>query len=159
MSDWRQWTCNVRQVKQVMRAAQNKKRSKSKNNTQAAKNESLIIEARQTYLNVAQSYLDKVGQTLIRITQQGLSEASDLVKKAPIEGFMAHAVRQIDQIKQCVIQGEDIPHAEKFFSIFQPHTEWISKGKAGVPVELGAKVCILEDQYQFILRHQVMQTN
>ena len=36
-------------------------------------------------------------------------------------------------------------------------TEWISKGKAGVPVELGVKVCILEDQYQFILHHQVMQ--
>ena len=33
----------------------------------------------------------------------------------------------------------------------------VSKGKAGVPVELGVKVCILEDQYQFILHHQVMQ--
>ena len=26
-----------------------------------------------------------------------------------------------------------------------------------MPVELGVKVCILEDQYQFILHHQVMQ--
>ena len=26
-----------------------------------------------------------------------------------------------------------------------------------MPVELGLKVCILEDQYQFILHHQVMQ--
>ena len=38
----------------------------------------------------------------------------------------------------------------------EPHTEWISKGKAGVPVELGVKVCIREDQHQFILHHQVM---
>ena len=44
------------------------------------------------------------------------------------------------------------------FSIFEPHTEWISKGKAGVPVELGVRVCVLEDQYQFILHHQVMWT-
>jgi hypothetical protein len=43
------------------------------------------------------------------------------------------------------------------FSIFEPHTEWISKGKAGVPVELGVKVCILEDQHQFILHHHVME--
>ena len=70
---------------------------------------------------------------------------------------MKHAIRQIDQIRRRVILGEAIPHEEKVFSIFEPHTEWISKGKAGVPVELGVKVCILEDQHQFILHHQVMQ--
>jgi len=43
------------------------------------------------------------------------------------------------------------------FSIFQPHTEWISKGKAGVPVELGLRVCVMEDQHQFILHSKVMQ--
>ncbi len=52
---------------------------------------------------------------------------------------------------------EKIPHDEKIFSIFEPHTEWISKGKAGLPVELGLRVCIVEEQYRFILHHQVMQ--
>ena len=70
---------------------------------------------------------------------------------------MAHAERQINQIRRRVILREVIAHDEKVFSIFEPHTEWISKGKAGVPVELGVKVCVLEDQYQFILHHQVMQ--
>jgi transposase, IS5 family len=41
--------------------------------------------------------------------------------------------------------------------LFQPHTEWISKGKAGVPVELGLRVCVVEDQHRFILHHQVME--
>jgi len=48
------------------------------------------------------------------------------------------------------------PHKEKVFSIFEEHTEWVSKGKAGVPVELGVRVCVLEDQHQFILQHRVM---
>jgi transposase, IS5 family len=65
-------------------------------------------------------------------------------------------VRQIDQIRRRVILGERIPHEEKVFSIFEPHTEWISKGKAGVPVELGLRVCIVEDQHRFILHHRVM---
>jgi hypothetical protein len=56
-----------------------------------------------------------------------------------------------------VIHDEKIPHHEKVFSIFEPHTEWISKGKAGVTQELGLKVCILEDQHGFILHHQVME--
>jgi len=65
--------------------------------------------------------------------------------------------RQIDQIRRRIINGETIPHSEKAFSIFETHTEWISKGKAGVPVKLGLKVCIVKDQYQFILHHRVMQ--
>ncbi|MFC1681738.1 ISNCY family transposase, partial [Pseudomonadota bacterium] len=36
-------------------------------------------------------------------------------------------------------------------------TEWISKGKAGVPVELGLKVCIVEDSQGYLLHHQVME--
>lgn len=74
-----------------------------------------------------------------------------------IEQFIAHAERQIDQIHRRVILAEKIPHAEKVFSIFEEHTEWISKGKAGVPVELGLKVRILEDQYGVILHHRVME--
>ena len=74
-----------------------------------------------------------------------------------IQDYIQHAERQIDQIRRRVAEGEAIPHADKVFSLFEPHTEWISKGKAGVPVELGLKVCIVKDQFQFILHHQVMQ--
>jgi hypothetical protein len=74
-----------------------------------------------------------------------------------IKGFIRHAQRQMDQIERRVIGGEVIPHEEKVFSIFQPHTEWISKGKAGVPVELGLKVCVVEDTQGYLLHHQVMQ--
>ena len=42
------------------------------------------------------------------------------------------------------------------FSVFEEHTRWIAKGKAGVPVELGVPVCVIEDQHQFILNHRVM---
>ena len=157
LSDWRQWAYNLRQVKQAMRSAQNKKRSKAKSPEQVEKRQALIVEAHQAYLKVAQTYLDKVAQTLAKLTPQGQTDAIDLVRKAEIEGFMAHAARQIDQIERRVVKGEVIPHEQKVFSIFQTHTEWISKGKAGVPVELGLKVCVLEDQYQFILHHQVMQ--
>ena len=157
MGGWRQHNYNVNHVKRSMRSAQNKKRSKAKSPEQVEKNQALIIQAHQDYLVVAQTYLDKARQTLASIEKQGISDVLDLVRKVEIEGFMAHAARQIDQTRRRVILGEVIPHEEKVFSIFEPHTEWISKGKAGVPVELGVKVCILEDQYQFILHHQVMQ--
>ncbi len=68
---------------------------------------------------------------------------------------LAKLTRQ--QINRRVLQGERIPHNEQAFSLFQPHTEWICKGKAGVPVGLGLRVCIMEDQYRFIQHHQVME--
>ena len=45
----------------------------------------------------------------------------------------------------------------KILSLFQSHTEWISKGKAGVPVEQGLRVFNTEDSHSFILHSQVMQ--
>ena len=44
-------------------------------------------------------------------------------------------IRQIDQIKRRVIEGEKIPHTEKVFYLFKHHTEWNRKGKAGVKTE------------------------
>ena len=61
------------------------------------------------------------------------SDIEYAAKVGDLETYIIHAKRQIDQIRRRVIQGETIPHEEKVFSIFEPHTEWISKGKAGVP--------------------------
>jgi len=157
LSDWRQHAYNVRHLKRLMRAAQNRKRSKARSEQQQDKTTARIIEAHQEYLDVAQCYLRKAQDTLAMLEKRGFTSALDVLCQLEIEGFMQHAVRQIEQTKRRVILGETIPHAEKVFSIFEPHTEWISKGKAGVPVELGLKVCILEDQHRFILHHQVME--
>lgn len=73
-----------------------------------------------------------------------------------IAGLVAHARRQIDQVERRLLRGETIPHEEKVFSIFEEHTRWISKGKAGTPVELGVPVALIEDQYQFILHHKIL---
>jgi transposase, IS5 family len=156
VSDWRQHQHNVRHLKRLMRKVQNTRRRKAQSEVQKQKNEVLCIEAYEAYLEVAQRYLNKAQATLAKLKAISIDEY-DVMRKLEIEGFMKHAIRQIDQTKRRVISGEVIPHAEKVFSIFEPHTEWISKGKAGVPVELGLKVCILEDQYQFIVHHEVMQ--
>jgi len=89
--------------------------------------------------------------------EYGSKETLLEIELLALNNFVEHANRQIDQINRRVIEGESIPHQEKVFSIFEEHTEWINKGKQGVPVELGLRVCILSDQYNFILHHRVMQ--
>ena len=73
-----------------------------------------------------------------------------------LDRYIAHTRRQIDQTDRRILQGEVIPQKEKVLSVFEEHTRWISKGKAGLPVELGVPVAIVEDQYQFILEHQIL---
>lgn len=154
LSKWRQSDYNTRLIKKLMRSAQNKKRSRSKNEQQKKRNEVATIKAHQLYVDLCRQYLKKARETLKNMNSASITD--ELLRKE-IENFMVHADRQIDQIERRVIEGGIIPHEEKVFSIFEPHTEWIAKGKAGVPVELGLKVCIQEDQHQFILYHQVMQ--
>ncbi len=157
MSDWRQSEYNIRHLKKLAREVQNKRRGNAKSDEKKAKKTAALIEAYQEYIKVASHYLDKAKQTLETLVSQAKTDILAVSKELEIKDFMTHATRQIDQIKHRAIQGGTIAHSEKVFSVFEPHTEFICKGKAGVPVELGLKVCILEDQHQFILHHQVME--
>ena len=154
ISDWRQGQHHIRKAKKLYRTAQQLNRSSSKDTVKKAEKEQLIISAHRAYIDLAQSYVDRVRQSLLAI------DSADILmylRIKQVEEYIHHAERQIDQIRRRVINGETIAHSEKVFSLFEPHTEWISKGKAGVPVELGLKVCVVKDQFQFILHHRVMQ--
>jgi IS5 family transposase len=154
ITDWRQHQYIYRKVKKLMRVCQNKKRGNPQSEEKRKKKAQDLKESHQAYINVCLSLIERATLSLKKIPDTSLMIE---MQKQEIANFTKHARRQISQIDRRVIQGEAIPHEEKCFSIFETHTEWISKGKAGVPVELGLKVCIVEDQYQFILHHQVME--
>lgn len=157
ISDWRQQAYNVKQMKRQMRITQQKKRHSGKTPRQKMNAEKGIKQAHVDLIKLSGTFLNKMEGTLAKVTQTGVLKASDLALIERIRYFSNHAHRQIEQIHRRVLQDEKIPHEEKVFSLFQPHTEWVAKGKVGVPVELGLRVCVLEDQHQFILHHRVMQ--
>lgn len=99
------------------------------------------------------------------------AKVSELIKHPPlaignIEQILAiieilkkyknYVAKFTDQIERRLIKGEVIPAEEKVFSIFEEHTEWITKGKLNKKVELGHLVLITTDQYQFIIDYKVM---
>ncbi len=73
-----------------------------------------------------------------------------------LDRYIAHTKRRIEQTDRRILQGEAIPQEEKVVSVFEEHTRWYSKGKAGVPVEFGVPVAIVEDQYRFLLEHHIL---
>jgi transposase, IS5 family len=157
MSSWRQHDHNIRKVKWLLRCIQKLKRSTSSDEAKKQKRQQLIINGHLEYINTCQAFVLKAKETIRILREPGLLSLSQNLRLSTVEQYIHHAERQIDQIRRRVVLGERIPHEEKVFSIFEPHTEWISKGKAGVPQELGLKVCVLKDQYGFILHHQVLE--
>jgi len=154
LPEWRQHQYNLRQFKKLYRKIQKLRHSNSKNESKKQAKEAQICAAHQAYMDLAHVYLERVSRSHDLLKNTYYVPDCQLLELAT---FTQHAVRQIDQINRRVILGEKIPHDEKCFSLFQPHTEWISKGKAGVPVELGVRMCIVEDQHGFILHHRIMQ--
>ncbi|RLD96486.1 MAG: ISNCY family transposase [Bacteroidetes bacterium] len=154
---WRQSHHNILTIKRLMRAIQKLKRSTSKDKAKKEAREDLIVMKHQNFIAVCQHFVSKAKETIRLLRELGLVSATQELRLRTIEEYIRHAERQIDQIYRRVVLNEKIPHAEKVFSIFEPHTDWISKGKAGVPQELGLMVCVLKDQFGFILHHLVMQ--
>lgn len=151
---WNRSVDDINKIKKLYRIAQNLKKSTSSSDDQKEKQDEKIKEAHVLYICSARQYLAKALE-IIKFLRECL--CVDEIYFSEILQFVAHAYRQIDQIERRVIHGEKIPHEEKVFSLFEVHTEWINKGKAGVLIELGLNVCVLEDQHGFILHHKVMQ--
>jgi hypothetical protein len=150
VSGWRQYRYNLRQVKKHFNRTRKVRYSNSTNPQQKVKREQEVHETYRAYLLISTMLIERTEVSLIELA------AHDLIGAEAIARYIKHARRQIDQIERRVLKGEIIAHEEKVFSIFEEHTEWVCKGKAGVPVELGVRVCVLEDQHQFILHHHIM---
>lgn len=151
---WRQHRHILKKIKKRFNSLRRLKRSTSKDEKKKAIRDQLIMDAHREYVDLVESYVleARTGITFLNDLSIG-----DFARILMIEKYFVHAERQIDQIRRRVLEGETIPHHEKVFSLFEEHTEWISKGKAGISQELGLGVCILEDQYGFILHHHVME--
>ena len=72
------------------------------------------------------------------------------VQKDALEYFHAMLDKHIDLVDRRLLQGERIPSAEKVYSLFEPDTEWISKGKHHPSVELGHRFLVTTDEHELV---------
>jgi transposase, IS5 family len=72
--------------------------------------------------------------------------------------FQTLGTRVLDQARRRIIHQESVPNEEKLFSIFEPHTELLKRGKAGKPIEFGHMIQIQQVQAKFITDYRVFET-
>lgn len=108
-------------------------------------------------------YLEQIKNLVARCqaildNQQELSISPlTLAAFVALQLYRDYAVKMIDLTHRRLIKKEIIPAEEKFYSIFEEHTEWITKGKLNKKVELGHLLLITTDQHQFIVDYKVME--
>ena len=103
-----------------------------------------------TQKTLVRPYLRLCTELLARmqVSRDALPATADT---AVLDERLAQATVLLDQVGRRLLDGETIPAAEKLYSVFEPHTRWIAKGKAKAPVELGVPATILADEHGFVL--------
>ena len=80
----------------------------------------------------------------------------EMTQRTCLDYFQSLLIKQMDLVERRLLKEEKIPHHEKIFSLFEPHTEFIKKGKLFPPVELGHKLLLTTDEHELILDYRVM---
>lgn len=114
--------------------------------------EARVKSAVREYLAVGRALEVKVRSSLMALCDQPV----DLSAWEELEYFHAMLAKHLDLVARRLLNEETIPAHEKVFSLFEPHTEWIQKGKQRPNVELGHKLLLATDQQQLIQDYAVL---
>lgn len=115
--------------------------------------EQRVRTAAERYLRASERLEAKVFQTMqaLRTCALAVVEFAELIQ---LDYFHTALIRQMDLVERRLLRQQTIPHQEKIFSLFEPHTQWIAKGKLFPPVELGHPLLITTDQHELIVDYQ-----
>jgi IS5 family transposase len=85
----------------------------------------------------------------------GWGELELLAVADELKGFLRPMRKVIDQARRSQLQGETVPARERVFSIFEPHTELIKRGRREKPVEFGHAMLLCQTPEKFITDYEV----
>jgi transposase, IS5 family len=118
---------------------------------------------KETYRKLLDSTSRVVGHAkkFAQEVAEGIKHAADPLKQLALDGLREQIETMVPRVKQVMKQTRarifrgDTRSEGKLFSIFEPSTEIIRKGKAGKPNEFGKVVKIQESENQIVVDYEV----
>jgi len=71
-----------------------------------------------------------------------------------LKGFLGSMKKVVAQSRRAKLEGETVPAVERVYSIFEPHTELIKRGRREKPVEFGHAVLLCQTAEKFITDYE-----
>jgi transposase, IS5 family len=110
-------------------------------------------------LETVEPLLERVRQLLATLQQPERLRVLDLTGGADAKELLHYldlTAHVCATARRRVLEGETVPNEDKIFSIFEPHTELIKRGKQPVPIQYGHNVLVVEDAGGFVIHYQVV---
>ena len=152
---WRQHEHLLQNVKEIVHEISRISRAKSKGADR-------LKPGYQRLLALAEDLLQRARQLLVTLNFRTKGPGIDWLGEGldgPREELW-HYLQLTEKVcgtaRQRVLLGETVPNGEKIFSIFEPHTELIQRGKQPNPIQYGHKVLVIEDAVGFICHYAVV---
>ncbi len=101
--------------------------------------------------------LEKAGQFVAWAQRSACLEL--MAVGTTLADYLSVMRRVADVARRRAFDGEKVPHRDKVFSIFEPHTELIMRGRRGQPIEFGHKVLLTQSKEKFITDYVVLEEN
>jgi hypothetical protein len=154
-SGWRQHEHLLQNVKEIVRQISRASRAKSKGADR-------LKPGYQRLLSLAEDLLQRACELLrtlrFRAKGEGIDWLGEGLAGRPEE--LWHYLQLTEKVcgtaRRRVLLGETVANEEKIFSIFEPHTELIKRGKQPDPIQYGHKVLVIEDAVGFICHYAVV---
>jgi transposase, IS5 family len=155
VAGWRQHECWRQRLKKALRYVNRACRSKG------PKRPELVRRSYQALYDLTEQLLDR-GRQLQQEVAAHLSMPST-VSEPPLaalheqlQEFLSMTTRVLSYSRRRVVDGEKIANTEKLFSVFEPHTELIKRGKQPQPIQFGHKLLVIEDGAGFVCHYRVL---
>jgi len=152
---WRQHEHLLQKVKRIVRSISCVSRAKNQGADR-------LRPGYERLLKLAEDLLRRARQLLIAIGFRAKDPGIDWLGEGlagPREELW-HFLQLTEKIcgtaRRRVLLGESVPNEEKIFSIFEPHTELIKRGKQPNPIQYGHNVLVIEDAAGFICHYAVV---
>jgi hypothetical protein len=155
LSGWRQHEHLLQNVKEIVRQISRASRAKNKGADRLKPGYRRLLTLAEDLLQRARALLQKLR---FRATEEGIDWLGEGLSGPQDElwHFLLLTEKVCGTARRRVLLGETVPNEEKIFSIFEPHTELIKRGKQPDPIQYGHKVLVIEDAVGFICHYGVV---
>jgi len=149
---WRQHLHLLKNVKQLVREIGRASRAKRRGADRLKPGYKQLLALAEEQMQRARQLLQTLTFRLLDLDMTGLGID---VQKRELLHYMGLTEKVCDTARRRVLEGEAVPNEDKLFSIFEPHTELIKRGKQPDPIQYGHRVLVIEDAVGFICHYQV----
>jgi IS5 family transposase len=153
---WRQHEHLLKKVKDIVRDIGRISRAKGKGADRVKPGYTKLLALAEDLLGRARNLLKAIAFDVDLAGPDLASVAGAIGGPEELLHYVQLTEKVCGTARRRVLLGETVPNEDKIFSIFEPHTELIKRGKQPNPIQYGHNVLVIEDAVGFICYYEVL---